>query len=197
MGKFYAVKKGKMCGIYFNWDDCKTQVEGFKGAEYKSFKTLSEAEGYISGADEAEFQYNDVLCAYVDGSFDPSTGKYGSGVVYVFNDNVVETQNKCGDHPDIISMRNVAGEITASVMAMRYAIANNHEKLVIFHDYEGISKWCLGEWKTEKEGTKMYKAFYNSVKNRLDISFIKVDAHTGVKYNEMADKLAKESLGIQ
>lgn len=197
MSKFYAVRKGKTNGIFFSWDDCKAQVEGYKGAEYKSFKTLSEAEAYVSGSKKTDTEYTDVLCAYVDGSFDASSGKYGSGVVYVLNDEVIETQKKCSDHPDIVAMRNVAGEITASVMAMRYAVANNYNRIVIFHDYEGIAKWCRGEWKTEKEGTRLYKFFYDSVKPKLDVSFVKVDAHTGVKYNEMADKLAKESLGIQ
>ena len=28
--KFYAVKKGKIPGIYNSWDDCKKMVDGFK-----------------------------------------------------------------------------------------------------------------------------------------------------------------------
>ena len=41
--KYYAVKIGKVPGIYFNWDDCKAQVHGFKGAIYKSFDNISDA----------------------------------------------------------------------------------------------------------------------------------------------------------
>ena len=37
--KYYAVKKGKTLGIYKSWDECKAQVDGFSGAEYKSFKS--------------------------------------------------------------------------------------------------------------------------------------------------------------
>ena len=29
--KYYAVKKGKVPGIYFNWNDCKAMVEGYQG----------------------------------------------------------------------------------------------------------------------------------------------------------------------
>ena len=197
MAKFYAVRNGKKCGIFLTWDECKEQVEGFKGAEYKSFKTRADAESYLVGNATDDNDYRDILCAYVDGSFDVSTGRYGSGVVYVVNGEVIDTQNKCASHPDIVAMRNVAGEITASVMAMRYAIAGGYKDIVIFHDYEGIAKWCRGEWKTEKEGTRLYKMFYDSVKTRLSVTFVKVEAHTGVEYNEMADRLAKESLGIQ
>ena len=196
MAKYYAVKNGKSIGVFLTWEDCKAQVEGYKGAEYKSFKTMAEAESYIVGDENKSNDFPGMLCAYVDGSFDPATGRYGSGVVYVIDGEVVDTDKKCAEHPDIVSMRNVAGEITASVMSMRYAIAKGYKELVIFHDYEGIAKWCKGLWKTEKEGTRLYKMFYDSIKPRLDVTFVKVDAHTGVKYNEMADKLAKESLGI-
>ena len=41
--KYYAVKKGKVPGIYFNWNDCKAMVDGYQGAVYKSFKTIEEA----------------------------------------------------------------------------------------------------------------------------------------------------------
>ena len=33
-------------------------------------------------------------------------------------------------------------------------------------------------------------------REKIDISFSKVAAHTGVKYNEMADQLAKAALGL-
>ena len=41
--KFYVVWKGKRPGIYESWDDCKAQIEGYKGAQYKSFQDFSEA----------------------------------------------------------------------------------------------------------------------------------------------------------
>jgi len=52
MAKFYAVKKGKKTGIFSTWDECKEQVTGFKGAVYKSFKTLSEAEAFLERNEE-------------------------------------------------------------------------------------------------------------------------------------------------
>lgn len=41
--KFYVVWKGKHPGIFESWADCKAQIEGFKGAQYKSFPTFAEA----------------------------------------------------------------------------------------------------------------------------------------------------------
>lgn len=46
--KFYAVRKGKSIGIYDNWDDCKCQVHGYPGCQYKSFSSLKEAEDYLA-----------------------------------------------------------------------------------------------------------------------------------------------------
>lgn len=41
--KYYVVWKGLKPGIYENWEECKKQVFGFEGAQYKSFKTFDEA----------------------------------------------------------------------------------------------------------------------------------------------------------
>ena len=58
--------------------------------------------------------------------------------------------------------------------AMEYAIANNKKRLVIYHDYEGIAKWPLGIWKTNKEGTIAYKAYYDEAKAKVSVRFQKV-----------------------
>lgn len=41
--KFYVVWEGRVPGIYDNWDDCKEQVDDFKGAKFKSFESQTEA----------------------------------------------------------------------------------------------------------------------------------------------------------
>lgn len=45
--KYYAVRVGRVVGIFFTWDDCKRQVNGFPKAEYKSFQRLDLANDYI------------------------------------------------------------------------------------------------------------------------------------------------------
>ena len=42
--KYYVVWKGVSPGIYTSWTDCQLQINGYKGAIYKSFKTLEGAE---------------------------------------------------------------------------------------------------------------------------------------------------------
>ncbi|SCG97561.1 Ribonuclease H [uncultured Clostridium sp.] len=195
--KFYAVRKGKCIGIYNTWDECKSQVNGFSGAEYKSFLSKDEAEEYIYGKKEIIFSNEDnTVEAYVDGSYEHCIREYGSGVVILKNGQVQKTYSIKGNDESLVTMRNVAGEIEASKLAMNYCLENNIENLILYFDYEGIEKWCTGVWKTNKEGTIEYKRFYDGIKNKLNIKFVKVKAHSGDKYNEEADKLAKKAIGL-
>lgn len=42
--KYYVVWQGAQPGIYDNWTDCQAQIKGYKGARYKGFPSLAEAE---------------------------------------------------------------------------------------------------------------------------------------------------------
>ena len=46
--KYYAVRKGRVPGIYYSWDECRAQVDKFSGAEFKSFHSEKEAELYLN-----------------------------------------------------------------------------------------------------------------------------------------------------
>lgn len=57
---------------------------------------------------------------------------------------------------ELALMHNVAGEIKGSEAAMQYAVDHNIPEITIYHDYEGIAKWCTGAWKATKPGTIAY-----------------------------------------
>ena len=141
--------------------------------------------------------------AYVDGSYNVTTKRFGYGIVFFPCTNGPDDLtgelrlSKGFSNPELAEMRNVAGEIIGSGEAMKRAREMGIKELTIYHDYEGIAKWCTGEWKAKKTWTKKYKAFYDEVSKDVEISFVKVDAHTGDKYNEIADGLAKEAVGIE
>jgi len=210
--KYYAVKEGREIGVYNTWDECKAQVDGYKGAVYKSFKTLKEARVYVGleleEYDESVFGLKNVddanrpvvgadeAVAYVDGSFNVTTNEFAYGAVIFHEDKEIHLNKKYNDE-ELATMRNVAGEIYGSMAAMKYAYENGIKKLTIYHDYEGIAKWCRGEWKTNKEGTINYKKYYDAASKRVKIDFVKVKGHSGDKYNDLADKLAKQALGIE
>lgn len=202
-GKFYAVKKGLTPGIYRTWDECKRQVDGFSGAVYKSFRTEREALEYIGENTDGTVPVSkdgtdvsgEAVTAYVDGSYNVATGEYSYGMIIITRDGELRFNKKMND-PELALMRNVAGEIKGAEAAMQYAIDNGYKSIAIYYDYQGIEKWCTGEWKTNRSGTTAYKNYYDSVKNKLGISFNKVASHSNNKYNDIADALAKEALGI-
>ena len=214
--KFYAVKKGLTPGVYTSWADCQAQINGFSGAIFKGFETLEEAKNFIGGETEV---FGDVgqketaleekeatpaeICAdagteavaYVDGSHDPATNNYSYGMVMFYNGKE-EHDFKKYENSEYANMNNVAGEIEGARAAMQYCLDRGIKSLTIFHDYIGIAAWCTGEWQAKQDGTIAYKLFYQAASLHVDIYFQKVKAHTKVKYNELADKLAKGALGI-
>lgn len=198
-GKYYAVKKGSVTGIFHTWDECKASVSGYSGAVYKSFKTEEEALAFLGeGRCSLQKQVSkeeDCVKIYVDGSYHTATEEFSYGMV-VIRDGREEMYCEKFSDAELSSMRNVAGEIFGARAAMQYALDQGIEEISIYHDYEGIARWCLGEWKTNKEGTKAYKAFYDEASKKVKIHFVKVAGHSNDKYNDMADGLAKEALGL-
>ncbi len=223
--KYYAVKVGATTGIFETWEECKTSVDGFPGAVYKSFKNISDAYAYMgwegtqmsifnmetfgqsqkntpppshasSPNMEKPFSSSTKAVAYVDGSFNAETNIFGYGVVMFHNGEEFHFY-KSYDDENLASMRNVAGEIYGSMAAMDYAVEHHIKYLTIYYDYMGIAKWCTGAWKANKSGTIAYKKHYEKVKQKVHITFEKVKGHSGDTYNELADKLAKKACGIE
>ena len=195
MAKFYAVKKGKKTGVFLTWDECKEQVTGFKGAVYKSFKTLPEAEAFLeeSEAKIENVEKVDGVYAYIDGSFDRISGIYGSGVVIVDGDEKYEYKH-AGNREDYAQLQNVAGELEAAKFVMWYAVDKKIKEITLFYDYQGIEAWAVGDWQANLPYTQDYVKFYNKMKTAVKVNFVKVKAHTGIELNEVVDKLAKDAI---
>ena len=199
--KYYAVKAGRTTGIFTTWDACKASVAGYSGAEYKGFPTKEEAEAYLSESGKKEDAENletstppHHITAYVDGSFMEGISGYSFGCVILTPQGEVIRESGCGDEAEGISMRNVAGELMGAMFAVEWCKEHGCSAVTICHDYTGIEMWATGKWKTNKQMTQQYAEYMKENSASIDITFKKIAAHTGDKYNEEADQLAKSAL---
>ncbi|MHB8125189.1 MAG: ribonuclease H1 domain-containing protein [Desulfitobacteriaceae bacterium] len=200
--KYYAIRVGRKTGIVRTWAACQEAISGYSGAVYKSFtdkqaaldwfnakKTTLFVEGNnIETKDLDQFIEYDV---YTDGSY--LNGNYSWAYVFVKNDQIVCEDNDIGKNPEAAVMRNVAGEIAAVLYAVKRATKMN-ARIRIHHDYAGIEFWVTGEWRTKNEFTIFYVNFMKQHEGLY--IFEKIQAHSGNKYNDYVDKLAKKALGI-
>ncbi len=200
--KVYAVRKGRQTGLFDTWEECKRMIQGYSGAVYKSFATRQEAEAYLHGkttgsahstAPAACAQENQ-LAAYVDGSYDQKLRKYSFGCILLTPDGRKIQECGSGSDPKSLALRNVTGEMLGAMFAVKWALTNGYPAIQIYYDYAGIEQWATHGWQAKNELTQKYAAYMDHCRQQIEVTFIKVAAHTGNQYNEEADKLAKEAL---
>lgn len=198
--KYYGVKKGHEVGVFDNWGDCQKQINGFSGAEYKGFASKEDAEAFVYGAtttpilssNQVEVDMSDYIEVYVDGSFKEDLNSIGYGIVFVKDDESIFKD--CGRvATNDTTERNVTGEIYATIRTIQMCVANGFNNIVLCYDYKGLECWANGSWKANKPLTKRYVEYYNKYTSEmgLKIIFKHTPAHTGIKWNEEADRLAK------
>lgn len=147
-------------------------------------------------ADEMEGVDRYSINAYTDGSYDALTKAFSCGVVLLTPNGRFFMNEKYSANDNNTETRNVAGELKGAELAIRYAMLNGYRRVRIYHDYEGVAAWAAGEWQAKSEVAKVYVDFIGKASSKIEIQFQKVAAHTGNKYNEIADKLAKSALII-
>jgi len=184
--KFYAIKSPERGQIVNSWEECEQIVHGAKGTKFKSFSSMAEAQAWLAGTVAEEPKGTRV---YVDGSFMQGCKKAGWAFVVIENDR--EIARGSGFTAFDAESRNIDGEVMASYQAMRW-LDQNDRQATICHDYEGIARWARGEWKAKSHIAQQYVAAIQPFLSR--VTFEKVAAHTGVKWNELVDSLAKEAI---
>ena len=203
--KYYAIAKGKsgIPKIVETWTECQKEVIGCKGAKYKSFTSKEESEKFISihenGGSFEEVKGNeevkdDLIYIYVDGSFMVSKENYSYGFLVVKNDEILYEDNGVGYDKEAIALRNVSGEVEGAMKAIEYAIENGYKDIVLCYDYQGIESWALGTWKRNNRITQNYNEFMQEKFKLIKVRFKKIKGHSGNKFNDRADILAKKAL---
>ena len=128
---------------------------------------------------------------YVDGSF--INGATGYGAVVLENGKVVDELSGAVDASEVNETRQVAGELVAVKEALNWCREHSVDEVSIYYDYLGIEKWATRQWKTNQPLTKDYARFVSECP--IKIHWHKVDSHTGNRWNDRADALAKQGAG--
>jgi ribonuclease HI len=216
---YYAVANGRETGIFSNWADCNLSVKGYKNALFKKFDTIKEANEFIFFNKEiildntkVPLQLNDEFIAdyyvYTDGACSnngKTTALSGIGIFFRLDDSRNVSKKIEG-----LQTNNVA-ELTAIIET--YFIIEpdicSGKKIAIVTDSEYAIK-CVSTYGEKCHNTNwvqmipnkdLVKKAYDLYKNRSNIKFIHVKAHTNNtdmhsigNYN--ADKLAQMSIEV-
>ncbi len=126
--------------------------------------------------------------AYVDGSF--IEGCTGYGAVILKEGVIVAELSGKVDTPEAFNSRQVGGEIQAVIETLEWCKKENIKEITIFYDFQNIEKWATGKFRTNTLMTQAYKEYIDNC--NISIVWYKVESHTGIELNEMADMLAKK-----
>ncbi|MBI5402105.1 MAG: reverse transcriptase-like protein [Ignavibacteriae bacterium] len=125
----------------------------------------------------------------VDGSYRKGVTSYGA--VIRKNGKIISELSGIVEAPLVKGSHQIAGEIKAVTESINWCNENGVKEVTIYYDYKGLEKWASGKWKTKKAVSQEYYGFMKN--NSLKIHWVKIESHTGKKWNEYADRLAAKA----
>ena len=222
---FYAVAKGRIPGIYHTWNDCKLQIDKYKGALYKKFDNELDAKKFVNPDLEITPKINKELSNYNQNEIFPnkSTQDY-----YVYTDGACSNNGKSNakagigiyfsdndprnvSRPIIGKQTNNVAELTAIIETYPIIkddiIAGKNITIVTDSDYSLKCIHSYGakldsiDWTTNIPNKELVKKIYTLFKPLTNVSFKHINSHTGKTDthsigNSKADELANLAIGI-
>ena len=136
---------------------------------------------------------------YTDGSYTKGSCCVSGGIVIIDDDTkeLLTVRQVFSSKGDFVEMRNAGGEVVAACWGIQEAVmmANNESaRVTVYYDYTGVANFITGSWTPRKKGMILYRDIIRKImihNKNVEIKFVKVKAHTGVKYNELADCAAR------
>ncbi|MGB0892660.1 MAG: viroplasmin family protein [Flavobacteriaceae bacterium] len=172
--KFYVVWNGRKKGVFTSWKVCKAQIDGFEGAQYKSFANLDEAEIASNGKfedyigkntkkptltvnEKAKYGSPNLESISVDAACSGNPGKMEYRGVLTHNKQQLFIKG-----PFKIGTNNI-GEFLALVHGIALLKSKNKENIPIYSDSKIAMSWV----KQKKCKTKLH--FDASNKDLLEL----------------------------
>ena len=202
---FYAVYKGQNPGIYNSWEECKKEVNGYKGAIYKKFSNMKEAENYMENGPEKKKNKKvklniKTVIAYTDGSLIRKNDYKGCGYgIYIPKYHLRQGSILFGSD----NKTNNRAELSAILDCISYLETQGEYNILIYTDSmyaiqifgETGTKYKKKKFKNIKNADLVRRAVYLRDKVNLDLEH--VSAHTGKETpssrgNDIADSIANQ-----
>jgi ribonuclease HI len=216
----YAVYKGHRPGIYYSWDGCKKQINGFSNAKFKKFDNMIDAKQFVKKGtvkDEVNLTTfftktdnlaSEAISVYTDG------GCYGNGNIVSYGGyGIFFLKNDPRNRSNSVdgSCTNNICELTA-ILEVLDILKTEIEKNIDIHIYTDSEysikafttsgdKYHRNLWKPKPANIELIKKGYYLIKpKRNTIYFHHVYSHTNKQdihslSNEIADNLA--TLGLK
>jgi ribonuclease HI len=217
--KYYAVRKGRQAGIYLDWDTCKAQVEGFAGAQYKSFSTREDAAQYLAGQGPVASSRGPAaaressapapippghVVIYADGACSGNPGRGGYGTVILYADQRRELS--AGFRRTTNNRMEIMGCIAGldSIEVPSDITVYSDSKYVV----DAITKswaetWRSRDWNRKVDGELVPASNPDLWERMLDlcdwhrVKFQWVRGHDGNVENERCDELARAAAAAE
>ena len=136
------------------------------------------------------------ITLYTDGGYSRKILAGSSAYALVgSNDEVLWTESFLIDDPKWLESWNIGPELFAAMEGVKQATEQGYDEIHIVYDYVGVKYWANGYWKKQdKWYKKRYINYFNSIRNRVTLTYKHVKGHNGCKYNEMVDHLCTKEL---
>lgn len=187
MVRDYQIKIQAETSGYINiYYSAKNQAFSLTTHELHDRSLASKVEDCWNGLETSQSRaYSDAYQAFVDGSFLDSKVGYGAVIVH----NGQEIKRLWGEVDHHIEQRQIAGELTAVLQVLAWCGEQKIEAIDILYDYEGLEKWATGEWAAKNDATRAYSTAVQA--SPIVVTWHKVKSHAGIRWNDVADELAK------
>lgn len=215
---FYAVHKGRTKGVFCTWKECQKSVEGYKGAVFKKFSKIEDAEYFAKYGKIQEIQEIEIseIPKYLENKFD----------IIVFTDGACRNNGKSkskagmgiyfGENDERNVSKRISGKQTNNTAELKAIIEvsdilktelSDRKKVLICSDSKYSINCCTkygkkqenDNWSNEIPNKYLVKKAHNIYKNYPNVEFKYVKGHSsGLDFysigNRNADKLATDSV---
>lgn len=206
MGKYYAVRRGRVPGIYYSWGEAQQQIDHFPGARFKSFYSYEQASQYLQIHDKwitvSDTSYADVLI-YTDGGC-RHRDKLGAYAFMIVDKSKKETFSGKRAIPNVTNQQM---ELMALLSALRHFNQYRGKQVVVVTDSRytmqtfvsgWIESWYKNNWvKADGQPVKnveLMKALYNTISQFKSVNFKWVKGHANNAGNNRVDLLVNQAM---